>query len=184
MLMRTLCLVLLAALLLAVPAAADYYRYRDDRGSLCFANSLDLIPPKYRARAELVVEAVKPPPAPAPAPNPYLVVQPPTDIQPVVAPVAPKVEEKPWQQPSVRIVAIVVGFLAVLAVVVMFIPSLMPQQLTRVIYIACFLGVFTLGFKLYSNYMVDTYFTIKGQVLKLFTRANDRAGAIDTQTGK
>lgn len=187
--MRTICLGLLATLLLAVPSAADYYRYRDDRGRLCFANNLELIPAKFRARAELVVEATPPPPL-APAPNPYLAVQPSTDVQPVVStskvdsvPVAaaPRDKPSPWREPWVRVAAIAVGFLAVSASIALLVPSLMPKQLARVIYLTCFLGVFTLGLKLYSGYMVDAYFTIKAQALKIFAKANERSQTIETQ---
>lgn len=191
---RFLALGIVALLLLAVPAAADYYRYRDDRGSLCFANHLDLIPAKFRARAELVVEAT-PPPSPAPALNPYLAVQPPTDVQPVVStpvaapllvplPVAaaPGGNPSPWRESRVRVAAIAVGFLAVSASIALLVPSLMPKQLARVIYLSCFLGVFTLGLKLYSGYMVDAYFTIKAQALKIFAKANERSQTIETST--
>jgi hypothetical protein len=59
---------LVGALLVSVPADAQYYRWTDDKGNSHYTDGLDAIPERFRSKA--VPLGLRPRPAPAPAEGP------------------------------------------------------------------------------------------------------------------
>lgn len=165
-------LLLICLISLAAPAFADYYRYRDDSGTLNFTDDPKNVPAKYRKQAERVKEAPVPPPAaeePPPAlPEPAVVPAPPppTLQEKLIA----AWHESPWLPLAAFAVAAVVGFFLLGRLLC----HLQSAQLTRLIYLVFFLGIGVLGFKLYADYMNQGLKTLKGKTETLMQRANRR----------
>ena len=197
MLWQFLCVLLLPLLLMAAgPAHADFYKYTDKNGSVCISNTLDTVPKQYRATMQIVRDetlekkdpGVRRPSSPAAAsdqsaqPQRALPALPSSgsqtsesrqnELQPNTSP--PAATGAPagqrWRLPLMYGGAIVVIFLVARKVM----SSTSSPQLSRVIYLAFFLGVFTLGFKLYADNVVNGYFTAKTRIMAMFEKANRR----------
>ena len=54
--------------------------------------------------------------------------------------------------------------------------ALSSPQLAKVIYIAFFLGTFTLGYKLYADHLVSGFIGIKQKMITMFAKAQQREG--------
>lgn len=166
-------LLLVCLVSLAMPALADYYRYRDDGGTLNFTDDPKSVPAKYRQRLERVKESPAPAPVAEESPAPML-----TEAAVVPAPPPPTLREKlvaawhasPWLPLAAFAVAAVAGFF----LLGRLLASLQSAQLTRLIYLVFFLGIGVLGFKLYADYMNQGLKTLKGKTETLMQRANRR----------
>lgn len=193
MLWQFVCVSLLSLLLLtAAPAHADFYKYTDKTGSVCISNTIDAVPKQYRATMQIVRDealekkdpvarrpsassqsaqpqrAVPALPSSGPQPSPSQQNQLQTDASSPAATGAPAGQR--WRQPLMYGGAIVVIFLVVRKVI----SAISSPQLARVIYLAFFLGVFTFGYKLYADHVVNGYFTTKTRIMAMFEKANRR----------
>jgi hypothetical protein len=174
-------------------AHADFYKYTDNTGAVCISNTLDAVPKQYRSTMKVVrddsLEKKDPgarrssPPAASPSPAGQ-----PQKTAPSSGSMPSEPQQKdvtsetsspagagtpasqPWRQPLMYGGALVALFLVVRKVVA----SISSPQLSRVIYLAFFLGVFAFGFKLYADHVVNGYFTAKTRIMAMFEKANRR----------
>lgn len=182
-------------LIAAVPVHADFYKYTDNTGAVCISNTLDAVPKQYRSTMKIVRDdslEKKDPGArrasAAAAPVSSVQTQQAAPLLPSSGslPSAPQQKElapdtpsrapggapasQPWRLPLMYGGAIVVIFFIIRKLAA----SLPSQLLTRVIYLAFFLGVFVFGYKFYAEQVVSGYFTAKTRILALFEKANRR----------
>jgi hypothetical protein len=178
-------LLLLAPFLLLAgnrPAHADYYKYTDKKGAICISNSLDAVPPQYRAtmkviRDETLEKKDKATRSETPRPDtlkpgttaPAEATQETTPAAPV--PAANRLTARfPWLAPLLFI-----GVAIVLFFIVRKIAGLLPSPLlAKVVYLAFFLGVMVFAFKNYADHVGNSYFNVKARILSLFEKANRR----------
>ncbi len=187
-------LLLISAFAQDPPSFADYYKYMDNKGTICITNNLNSVPRKYRSNMKIVHEEM-----PAKAKNGN---QPQTPSVGISAPGAPSVPVAgttdtsprsdsrfalltarfPWIKPLLGIAAIVAAFLVLFKLR----PLIPSPQLARLLTLAIFLAIFVFSYKLYADYLVDGYFTVKAKILGMFARSNTReapepgAGSRDT----
>ena len=171
---------------IASEARADYYKYTDDTGSVCLTNNRNAVPPKFRSTMTVIRDEARPPKVPdAPkAPNAAAPMAAPA-TEPVATESAPRKaapEEVPtgkfgelssryiWFKPLMIIGAIFAGFLIVTKVATLL-PS---QQMARVIYLVYFLGIMLFAYKSYADHMAESFVKVKGKVLTMFKKANER----------
>ncbi len=169
---------------MASVARADYYKYTDRSGAVCITNDPKNVPSRYRASMKVIreetLEKKDPGARKAVPPEQSQVPQPesaaPGAARPEASPAEPAstvgrlAAHYPWSKPLLFVAGIGVLFL-----VVAKLASLLPSpQLARLIYLVFFLGVFVTGYKLYADYMVNSYLTIKTKVIGMFIKANDR----------
>ena len=174
------CLCILAV---AQQARADYYKYTDSTGTVCITNNRDEVPTRYRASMKVIREsdlAKREAAVENLATATPLAVNMPvrgTEPAPAAAPVTPApggfgqlTESYPWLSP----LAVVCGIGIAFAIVVKLASRLPSPQLSRLVYIVFFLGTIVFAYKSYVGYMNDSYSRIKGQVLNMYQKANDR----------
>ncbi|HEX9023276.1 MAG TPA: hypothetical protein VF799_05495 [Geobacteraceae bacterium] len=171
------------ALSQTAPAHADYYKYRDSSGIVCITNKLSSVPAKYRAKMKVIREDKPqqanrenqtPPPS---AGQPALTESPPSgggaqSATPTRADshVGRFAARFPWIKPILVVFGMVAAFFAVARLT-----SVLPSpQLSRLISIVFFVGLFLFTYKVYADHLVDGYFTIKAKILKMFANANVR----------
>ncbi len=162
--------------LFVLPPVADavYYKYRDGKGTICITNDVDAVPKKFRGGMQIITDetlAKKDKGARRPTESEQV-----EDVMPAAAPQQPTswfgrmATRFPWVRPALFLVAVSAAFC-----VVSKLASLFPSpMLARIVYIAFFLVVFTYGYKAYADYTVQSYFTIKGRVLTMFSKSNER----------
>jgi len=181
-----LLLSLLTFALSAGPVCADYYRFTDERGSLCFVDDIKKIPEHCRASATLIREA-KPVPPPAEVPDPYLSRPPSHDGAPFITP-APATALIPTATSTTESGPRQWGWLALclaaagasMVLLYKLLKTLQSRQLARVILFVATMGILIFGYKLYVDQMVSNYFAVKSKVLQLMGKAmqrTDMAGA-------
>ena len=160
---------------------ADYYRYTDSRGAVCITDSVDAVPPRYRATMKVIRDETlakrdkgwRPP------------VSPGTEAQPGSPPAsreqsAPGPEDTPvWPRPlyplsvvkpAATFFVVIVAF-SLVKKIAGYIPS---AALGRLIILIFFLAVSVAGFKAYGEHMSASYFSIKDRMQALFEKANRR----------
>lgn len=172
-------------------AHADYYKYTDKTGAVCITNTLDSVPPKYRATMKVIREEtlakkdnasrIETPRRDAPAPEPPGAAE--EQIQ--AAPAAPastfgRLSARfPWFKPVFVVCAILCTFL-----VVRKLSAIIPSALlARLIYLAFFLGAFVLVYKSYTDHLSNSYATVKTKFIALFEKSNRRE-APDPEPGE
>jgi hypothetical protein len=183
---------LLLCLFSPLPALADYYRYADGQGTVCFTDDYKSIPRQFRAKAQRIKEPPAhpgqlppPPPARQPAtaavqPEATAAEQPPPP-QPARAELLLQTLREFWARAWFRVVAFVALAGAVLLLLARVARHLAAPQLVRVIYLAFFLGCFVFAYKLYADYMVQSYFIVKARALEMMQQANRREPALSTE---
>ena len=183
----SLSLILLTLALSATPVRADYYRYTDEQGSLCFVDDSNKIPAPCRGSATLVREA-KPAPPEAEAADPYLSRPPSHDGTPFIAPSPTPAPTPPPRAPSATasnprnwgwLALYLVAAGASLVLLCQLLKSLQSRQLARVILFGATVGILLFGYKLYVDQMVSNYFTVKGKVLQLLEKTMQRVDRTD-----
>ncbi len=162
---------------------ADYYKYKDSKGTICITNKLDSVPNKYRSTMKVIreektrrVDRESQPALPS-------AVAPATPEQSSsrggVQSAAPSQVDSsadglavrfPW----VKAVLVVLGLAAALLTVAKLTSMISSPQLSRLISIVFFAGLFLFTYKVYADHLVDGYFTIKTKILKMFANANAR----------
>lgn len=159
-------------------AYADFYQYKDGKGTIHMTNKLEAVPEKYRATMKVVRED-RPPTQAAPAANEQAAPAA-NDQQPARQAVEAQPQTRfgqlcsrfPWLKPLLFIGGFIGAFLLV-AKLTDFLPS---PMLARVIMIAFFLGAFVFTYKVYTDHLASGYFTIKEKMLTMFKKANEREG--------
>ncbi len=176
---------------------ADYYKYKDDKGSICITNVLESVPRKYRATMKVIPDGSSrkkvrteqqqaEPEQPAAGEQPARISSPvPSRLSDRIARLA---ERWPWLKPSAIIFGIIAGF-----IIVFKLARVLPSpQMARLLYIIFFLGVFVIIYKSYVDYLVGGYTEIKHKVVTMFKKANERerlqdldkpAGAVKEEPG-
>ena len=176
-------LLILASLLLAVtrPARADFYKYTDTSGTVHLSNTLNAVPPQYRANMQVVRDENRPQKDKAPPPRTYAPPRETPAAGPAEAPQEAPAEAQPTipdrlsAHLSLRSPLVFLGAAIVLFFVVRKLTALLPSiMLARIIYLAFFLGVGVFAFKSYVDEIGSSYFTVKSRVLSLYEKANRR----------
>ena len=184
-----LLIVLLCLFALApVPGAlADYYKYTDSSGAVSITNKLDSVPAKYRSSVKVITDdslakkdagarkqlpqSDSAPEAPAAAPQQ-------ASSESASQASAPAPEGKfqelsdrfPWFKPLVYLFAFVALLVAVIKLT-----SLVPSPiLSKLIYVAFFLGVFVFVYKSYVEHMVESSRTIKDKAATMMKKSTVR----------
>jgi hypothetical protein len=186
LLTRTLLnLTLLSALsaCFAPVASADFYKYTDSSGAVNITNTLEAVPQKYRSRVKVVRDETlkKQDPgaqkqqAPQPAAEESAVPQ----AVPEPAPVpqgrfAELSERYTWFKPLVYVAGIIAAFLAVIKVASM-VPS---PQLSKLIYLSFFIGVFVFLYQAYIQHVVADSLAVKNKAVDMMKKANQREIAL------
>jgi len=163
----------------ASPAVADFYKYTDSSGSVNITNTLDAVPQKYRSRVKVVRDetlqkkdtgaqkqqapqpAVEENAAPQAAPEPAPVPQ---------GRFAELSERYPWFKPLVYVAGIIAALLAVIKVASM-VPS---PQLSKLIYLGFFIGVFVFLYQAYIQHVVADSLAVKNKAVDMMKKANQR----------
>lgn len=186
---RLFLLLLVTLWLPAAPVCADYYRYTDERGNLCFVDDIKKIPELRRAGATLVREE-KPVPPPAKVPDPYLSRPPGHDGTPLITPTATPTsaslppatkttESEPRNWGWLALCLVAAG--ASLVLLCQLLKTLQSRQLARVILFGATVGILVFGYKIYVDQMVSNYFAVKSKVLQLMGKAMQRTDMADAE---
>jgi hypothetical protein len=181
---KTALLVLLCVCIFGLfkESCADYYKYKDDKGSICITNVLESVPRRYRATMEVIPDGaprkkVQTEQEQAKPAQPVADEQP-TQISGRESPVPSRLSERfarlaerwPWLKPSAIICGMIAGF-----IIVIKLAGILPSpQMARLLYIAFFLGVFVFIYKSYVDYLVGGYLEIKHKFVTMFKNANER----------
>ena len=164
------------------PAHADYYRYTDKTGAVCMTNTLDSVPHKYRAAMKVIREetlakkeratriesphAAPAQPAAGVAPEERRDVTPPEQASPL----SRLASGPPWKKAAVIACVIVCLFL-----IVRKLTDLLPSaHLAKVICLAFFFGTFVFLYKIYTEQLTNSFFTIKTRMIAMFEKSNRR----------
>jgi hypothetical protein len=160
-------------------ACADYYRYTDNKGIICITNNLDAIPPKYRSTMKVIRED-----KPGRLERGSQTLTPPSNTSEALEQAAashdsqavtPSQSDSRFMQfmarfPLIKLLIIIAGIITV-SFIILKLTSLIPSpQLARLINIVFFLGLFVFTYKLYSDYLVGNYFTVKTKILEIFNK--------------
>ena len=164
----------------SVPAAlADYYTYTDSSGSVNMTNKLDSVPQKYRSRVKVIKDETlskKDTGARRQQPEPVQEESSMPKEAAAPAPAAPqgKIAELSarhvWFKPLLYVAGILAGLLVVIKVAAI-VPS---PQLSKLIYISFFLGVFVILYKAYVEHVVADSLAVKEKTIKMMQKANAR----------
>ncbi|HWI41964.1 MAG TPA: DUF4124 domain-containing protein [Verrucomicrobiae bacterium] len=173
--MHYLPILVIAGLLAASPAAADYYRYTDSKGTVSITNDIRNVPEKYRKTMKVIrdedlakKDRAAAPAVQAPAPSAAPVPQAEAPAPPGAT--AAFMGKYPWAKPLV----FVAGGVAFLFLFLRLLSALPPGPLGRVIALVFFVGVGLFGFKMYSEHLVAGYFTTEEKILAMFRKSQQR----------
>lgn len=183
-LMVLLCLLWMSAFARIPLSFADMYQYTDSRGVVNMTNELKSVPQKYRANMTVIREAPK---KKEPAKQTQEQEQeasqtadPAADAAaPAQAPQGRFAELSArfvWFKPLVYLVAIVAALLAVIKVT----SQLSSPHLSKVIYLAFFMGVFVFLYKAYVSHMVDSTLKIKEKAVIMMKKSSVREAPATT----
>jgi len=175
--LRILLLILLT--LVFVPAAqADYYKYTDASGIVTISNTADSVPQKYRSRMKVIREETlsrKDPGArkaqqAAPAQEENTA---PAEAAAPLAATAPqgKIAELSaryvWFTPLLYVIGLCVAFLLVIKIAAL-VPS---PQLSKLIYLSFFLGVFVFLYRTYVTHVVEDSLAVKEKAINMMKKS-------------
>ena len=166
-------------------ALADYYKYTDSRGVVSITNTLDSVPAKYRSTVKVITDdslAKKDagarkqlPQSESASAEPAAAAQQAETNSQASAP-APegKFQELsarfPWFKPLVYLVAFVALLVAVIKLT-----SLVPSPiLSKLIYVAFFMGVFVFIYKSYVEHVAESSRNIKEQAATIMKKSTVR----------
>lgn len=159
------------------PAGADLYQYTDKSGTVCMTNSLDSVPRAQRKTVKTIQEDPKQKPAaPVTADGGNTVTAAQAEVQAIIANKKPQPPSGVNSPSPIKPIGVLVGMIGFLFVVARLTRSLSSPQLAKVIYIAFFLGTFTLGYKLYADHLASGFIGIKQKMLTMFAKAQQREG--------
>jgi hypothetical protein len=163
-------------------ARANMYQYTDKNGTVCMTNSLDSVPRAERKSVKIISEDPKPkPPGPVVTDRGNTVTPAQADVQAIIADKKPHPPTPVGTSIPVKPIGVAVGVIGFLFVVARLTRSLSSPQLAKVIYIAFFLGTFTLGYKLYADHLANGFVGIKQKMITMFAKAQQREGLIAPQ---
>lgn len=162
-------------------AHANYYKYNDKTGAVCFTNNPDSVPQKYRATMKVIREEtlerkdrasrIKTPGRDTPTQAPGVAEE---QNQPAPATSTSTFGQMFVRFPLLKPVAIVCAILCAFLVVRKLTDYLPSALLGRLICIAFFLGVFVFVYKSYADHLLKSYANVKTKILALFENANRR----------
>lgn len=164
-------------------ACADYYRYTDNKGIICITNNLNTIPPKYRSTMKVIRED-KPGRLEGGSQTQTSQGRSSEALEQSAAS-HDRQGDTPSQSdsqlakfmarfPLIKLMFIIAGIVSA-SFIILKLTSVIPSpQLARLINIVFFLGLFVFAYKLYSDYLVGNYFTVKEKILEIFTKAKVR----------
>lgn len=162
------------------PACADYYRYTDASGAVNMTNKLDAVPKRYRSHVEVIKDdtptkrdaggAIKQQAAPEeePAPAPQAAAPAPASVP--EGRFAELCARFVWLKPLLYVIGVFAGFL----VVVKAAAAVPSALLSRLIYLAFFIGVFTFVYKAYVEHVVNDSIAVKEKAVNMMKKANQR----------
>jgi Domain of unknown function (DUF4124) len=164
-------------------AHANYYKYTDKTGAVCFTNNPDSVPKKYRATMKVIrketlerkdrASRIGTPGRETATPAPGV-----AEVQKQTAP-APAAPTSTFGQLSARFpwlkAVFITGAILCAFLVVRKLSDLLPSALLgRLILIAFFLGVFVFVYKSYAEHLSKSYSDVKTKILAMFENANKR----------
>lgn len=159
------------------PALADYYKYVDSSGAVNMTNKLESVPQKYRSRVKVITDeslskkdqGAKKEQQPAAQEESAA----PQEAAAVPAPQGKFAEfcsAHVWMKPLLYVAGILAAFL-----VVMKLASVVPSaQLSKLIYLSFFIGVFVLLYKAYIEHVVADSIAVKEKAVNMMKKANVR----------
>jgi len=142
---------------------------------ISITNKLESVPPKYRATMKVVHEAPKPEPTagkdpqPQPEPDQAAATKAATDAAPAAAPAGrfrELTERYVWLKPLLYMSAILALFVGVTKIT-----SLLPSLLSRLIYVAFFVGVFVFVYQRYVEHIVESSHQIKEKTVRIMKKS-------------
>ena len=183
MTLRILQLMLLFAVTLGiVPVAlADYYKYTDASGAVNISNKLESVPQKYRSHLKVIKDetlskqdtGARKEQQPEPAQEESSMSKETAAPAPALAPQGKIAELSArfiWFKPLLYVGAILAAFLVVLKLA-----SVVPSpQLSKLIYLSFFIGVFTFLYKAYVEHVVADSLAVKQKAVTMMKKTNVR----------
>ncbi len=159
------------------PAFADYYKYTDNKGTICITNDPKAVPGRYRSTMKVIREE-------KPADGQ---LQTPTGRIPAVQEQSSSVRERlaaptvrtqsrfgklvtsfPWLEPLIAIGSVVATFLFLIKLRAM----VSSPQLAKPIALVLFLGVFVFVFKIYVDHLVTGHTTFRTKILGISSKTS------------
>jgi len=164
-----------------VPVAlADYYKYTDTSGAVNMTNKLDSVPQKYRSRMKVIRDDAQTKKDTGTSKQQQSAPPQEESSAPEASSTAPAAENAGkfaaltaryvWFKPLAYLVAILASFL-----VVVKLTALVPStQLSKLIYLSFFLGVFVFLYKAYVEHVVTDALAVKEKTITIMKKANAR----------
>jgi hypothetical protein len=162
-------------------ALADYYKYTDASGAVNISNKVESVPQKYRSHMKVIKDETlskqdtgarkqqQPEPAQEESSMPKEAAAP----APTLAPQGKIAELSArfiWFKPLLYVGAILAAFLIVLKLA-----SVVPSpQLSKLIYLSFFIGVFTFLYKAYVEHVVADSLAVKEKAVTMMKKASVR----------
>ena len=148
-------------------AVADYYKYKNKQGTICFTNDLKTIPEQYVKNAVLVGKDAPPPAPPAARQSPL------PSAEPAIASQTEKVgttakagilSDRPKLKAALMVTALLAGFLLLYAGIGWITAYLDCRQIGTIIRIVFTVGIVVYGSTLYSGKLFKLYNEITRKV--------------------
>jgi len=162
-------------------ALADYYKYTDAGGAVNITNKLDAVPQRYRSRVKVISDDAlskqdrgarkgeQPASAQEETPMPGDAAAP----APAAAPqgkIAELSARFVWFKPLLYLAAILAAFLAVIKLA-----SVVPSaQLSKLIYLSFFIGVFVFLYQAYVEHVVADSLAVKEKAVTMMKKSSER----------
>jgi len=159
-------------------AMAEYYKYADSTGVVNITNNLDSVPQKYRARVKVITDESLSRKDHGATKRQMAMQQESDAPQEATATQVPAPKGKlaelsahhAWFKPLLFVAATLGGFLVVIKVA-----SAVPSaQLSKLIYLSFFLGVFVLLYKGYMDQVVADTIAVKQKAINIMKKSNVR----------
>ncbi len=161
------------------PAFADYYKYTDNKGTICITNDPKAVPGRYRSTMKVIREE-----KPAggqlqtPAGRVSAVQEQSSSVRERLAAPAVRTQSRfdklvtrsPWLEPLIAIGSVIATFLFLIK----FRAMVTSPQLAKPIALVLFLGVFVFVLKVYACHLAAGYSTIRTKILGISSKTSAR----------
>jgi len=163
------------------PVIADYYKYTDKTGAVCITNNIKSVPQRYRSIMKVIREETRAKKDRAtridssqetPDQSTAGAVPQMRDVAPAepASLLARLTSGASWKKPTLIACVFVSLFL-----IVRKLSAVLPSALlAKVIYLAFFLGTFVFLYKSYTEYITNSFITIKTKMISMFEKSNRR----------
>jgi hypothetical protein len=182
-----LCILCLATFATVPGALAEYYKYTDKRGVTSITNKLDAVPAKYRSAMKVIRDDFLTKNDPG-AQKQVLQSEPEETATPkqAIAPAPAAAPAGKFAELSARFVwfkplVYLGGFLSLFVVVIKLTTVIPSPLLSKLIYLAFFLGVFTFIYQAYAEHVVGSSRNIKEKAASIIKKSTAREEAVTSE---